>query len=321
MKAIKIISALVLLATLSACSSNGGNNTLEATGTIESTNVTISSKNMGEIESIFIDEGSVVKKGDTILVIDNESLRYQLEQAEAAEDISNAQLSLMLKGARQEDVRQAEEANKQAETNYRLSKADFERYKKLWESKSITEKQFEEMTARYQIAAAQLASATENHEKIKKIFRPEEIEQARANLKKSKAVVEQLKKSIRDSYVISPISGIVVKQFVEIGETVSPMSSLVKISDLSTVNIVIYVSEEELGKIKLGQTAEITIDTYPENKYSGKVKFISPEAEFTPKNIQTKDERTKLVFAVKIEIPNNNFDLKPGMPADARVSL
>lgn len=321
MKAIKIILALVLLATLSACSSNGGNNTIEATGTIESTNVTISSKNMGEIESIFIDEGSVVKKGDTILVIDNESLLYQLEQAEAAEDISNAQFSLMLKGARQEDVRQAEEAKKQAETNYQLSKADFERYKKLWESKSITQKQFEEMTARYQIAAAQLASATENHEKVKKIFRLEEIEQARANLKKSKALAEQLKKSIRDSYVISPINGTVVKQFVEIGETVSPMSSLVKISDLTTVNLVIYVSEEELGKIKLGQPAEITIDTYPENKYSGRVKFISPEAEFTPKNIQTKDERTKLVFAVKIEIPNNNFDLKPGMPADARVSL
>jgi HlyD family secretion protein len=321
MKTIKIISSLILLVTLAACSGNDGNNTLEATGTIESTNITISSKNMGEIKTILVDEGEKVNSGDTILVIDNESLLYQLEQAVAAEEISNAQLSLMLKGARKEDVKQAEEAKKQSETNFQLSKADFERYQKLWESKSITQKQFEEMSARYQIATAQLVSATENYEKVKKIFRPEEIEQAKANLKKSKAVVKQLKKNIRDSYVVSPIDGIVVKQFVEVGETVSPMSSLVKISNLSTVNMVIYVSEVELGKIKLGQTAEITIDTYPKNRYTGKVIFISPEAEFTPKNIQTKDERTKLVFAVKIEIPNNNFDLKPGMPADAKVIL
>ncbi|MEW6508881.1 MAG: efflux RND transporter periplasmic adaptor subunit [Bacteroidota bacterium] len=321
MEIIKILTLLVLAITLAACSGNEGNNTIEATGTIESKDVTISSKNMGEIKSIFKGEGEKVNVGDTLLVIDNESLLYQLEQAIAAEQIANAQLNLMLNGARQEDIKQAEETKKQAETNFHLSKSDFERYQKLWESKSITKKQFEEVTARFQIATAQLASANENYEKIKKIFRPEEIEQAKANLKKSKAMVEQLKKNIRDSYVVSPIDGILVKKFVEIGETVSPMSSLVKLSNLSTVNMLIYVSTVELGKIKLGKTAEISIDTYPERKYLGKVIFISPEAEFTPKNIQTKDERTKLVFAVKIEIPNKNYDLKPGMPADAKIIL
>jgi len=157
--------------------------------------------------------------------------------------------------------------------------------------------------------------------KVKKIFRPEEIEQAKANLKKAQASVDLLKKNIRDSYIISPLNGFVVKKFVEVGETVSPMSSLVKISNLSSVNLIIYVSEGDLGKIKLGQKAEITIDTYPDKKYDGKVTYISPEAEFTPKNIQTKDERTKLVFAVKIEILNKDFELKPGMPADAKIIL
>jgi HlyD family secretion protein len=156
---------------------------------------------------------------------------------------------------------------------------------------------------------------------VKKIFRPEEIEQAKANLKKAKASADLLKKNIRDSYVISPLNGFVVKKFVEVGETVSPMSSLVKISNLSSVNLIIYVSEAELGKIKLGQKAEMTIDTFPGKKYEGKVTYISPEAEFTPKNIQTQDERTKLVFAVKIEIPNKNYDIKPGMPADAKIIL
>jgi len=175
------------------------------------------------------------------------------------------------------------------------------------------------MTARYKISSTQFSAAKENFEKVKKLFRPEEIEQARAGLKKAQASVGLLEKNIRDSYLISPMNGFVVKKFVEAGETVSPMSSLVKISNLSSVNLIIYISEVDLGKIKLGQKAEITIDTYPDKKYEGKVTFISPEAEFTPKNIQTKDERTKLVFAVKIEIPNKNFELKPGMPADASI--
>lgn len=321
MKTTKIISAIILLISVYACSGGEGNSKIEATGTIESTNVTISSKNAGEIKSIIADEGIQVNAGDTILVIDHEALGFQLEQATAAEQINEAQLKLMLKGARSEDIKQAEEMMKQTEINLNLAKSDFERYTKLWDSKSITRKQYEDMTARYQVSITQFSSAKENYEKVKKIFRPEEIEQAKANLRKAKASVDLLKKNIRDSYIISPMNGFVVKKFVEVGETVSPMSSLVKISNLSSVNLIIYVSETELGKIKLGQIAEITIDTYPDKKYEGKVTYISPEAEFTPKNIQTKDERTKLVFAVKIEIPNKGFDLKPGMPADAKIIL
>ena len=97
------------------------------------------------------------------------------------------------------------------------------------------------------------------------------------------------------------------------------MSSLVKISDLTNVELYIYVSELELGKIKLGQKAEVSVDAFKDKKFEGKVTYISPEAEFTPKNIQTKDERTKLVFAVKIELPNPDFGLKSGMPADAKI--
>ena len=99
------------------------------------------------------------------------------------------------------------------------------------------------------------------------------------------------------------------------------MYSLFQVADLSSVEIVIYIRETELGEVKLGQKAEISIDTYPDKVYSGKVIYISPEAEFTPKNIQTKEERTKLVFAIKIKIENPNFELKDGMPADAEIIL
>jgi HlyD family secretion protein len=321
MKTIKISIIIVSILLIAGCNSRNDNTFIEATGTIESTNVTVSSRTAGEVKSILFDEGSRVNAGDTILIIDREALDYQLEQALAAEQIAQAQLDLMLKGARSEDIKQAEEMMKQSEINFNSSKADFERYKQLWESKSISKKQFEDMTSRFEVALAQYNSAKENYQKVKKIFRPEEIEQAKGNVKKAKASVDLLKKNIRDSYVTSPLSGFIVKKFVEPGETVTPMSSLFKVSNLTTVDLVIYVSEVELGKIKLGQKAEVTIDTYPDRKYEGKVTYISPEAEFTPKNVQTKDERTKLVFAVKISVDNKNFDLKSGMPADAKVYL
>jgi HlyD family secretion protein len=193
--------------------------------------------------------------------------------------------------------------------------------KRLYDSRSITQKQYEDAVARYDLMAAQYSAANENLAKVKQIFRKEEIDQAKANLNKSIAGVDLLEKNIRDSYVLSPINGFLVKTFIENSETVTPMSSLFKVSDLDVVELVIYVSEEELGLVKLGQKAEVTIDTFKDKVYEGKVTYISPEAEFTPKNIQTKDERTKLVFAVKIEIPNKNYDLKPGMPADAQVIL
>lgn len=321
MKMLRLLLALFATIILNSCSNTDNDTFIEGTGTIESTNVIVSSKTAGEIKSISFDEGEKVNAGDTILIIDHEALEYQLEQALAGEQIAQAQLDLMLKGARREDIKQAEEMMKQSEINFNTAKSDFERFKQLWESKSISQKQFEDMTARYEIAMAQYNSAKENYQKVKKIFRSEEIEQAKGNLKKAKASVDLLRKNIRDSYVTSPLSGFIVKKFVEAGESVIPMSSLFKVSDLEVVDLIIYVSESELGKIKLGQKAEVTIDTYPDRKYEGKVIYISPEAEFTPKNVQTKDERTKLVFAVKIQVENKDFDLKAGMPADAKIYL
>ncbi|HVO75304.1 MAG TPA: efflux RND transporter periplasmic adaptor subunit [Ignavibacteriaceae bacterium] len=294
---------------------------IEASGNIESTNVTVSSQVTGKVLSLLKDEGEQVKSGDTVLIIDHESLDYQLAQAEAAADAARAQLNLLKNGAREEDIKQAEEAVKQAQVNYDMAKRDRDRMEALFESKSITTKQHEDAVSKLNITAAQLTSAQENLKKLRDFARPEDIRQAEANLKRQLAAVDLLKKQIRDSYVVSPISGIIVKKFFEPGETVTMLSSLFRVSDLNIVDLIIYVSEEELGKVKLGQTAEVSSDTYPNKKYEGKVTYISPEAEFTPKNIQTKDERTKLVFAVKIKIKNPEFELKPGMPADAVVRV
>ncbi len=321
MKATLIFLTLTASLFLISCGSNDEKSFIEASGTIESTNIIVSSRTAGNIQTLNFSEGAKVNAGDTILIIDHELLDIQLRQAIASKDVTEAQLKLMLSGARKEDINQAEQNLNQAKINYETAERDKTRMQNLYDSRSITQKQYEDALSRYDLMAAQYNAAQQNFNKVKKIFRQEEIDQAKANLNKSIAGVDLLKKNIRDSYVLSPINGFLVKTFIENGETVSPMSSLFKVSDLDMVELVIYVSEEELGLIKLGQKSEVTIDTYKDKVYEGKVTYISPEAEFTPKNIQTKDERTKLVFAVKIEIPNDNYDLKPGMPADAKVIL
>ena len=318
MKIIKYLPVFILLLIL-GCGND--KNTIEASGNIEATNVIISSQVTGKILSLLKDEGESVNAGDTVLIIDHETLALQLKQAFASKEAAEAQLNLLKAGAREEDIKQGEEAVTQAKVSFESAQKDVGRMKALFNSKSITKKQYEDAVSRLDITQAQLTSAQENLKKLKNLARPEDIKQAQANVDKQVAAIDLLKKQIRDSYVQSPINGIIVKKFFEPGETVTMLSSLFKVSDLSVVSLIIYISEEELGKVKLGQTADVSSDTYPDKKYEGKITYISPEAEFTPKNIQTKDERTKLVFAVKIEVKNPKFELKPGMPADAVVHL
>ena len=317
----KYLITTILSLLIFACSGNNRNSIIEESGTIEATESVISSQAAGKIIKIIKDEGAQVTTGDTIVIIDHEALDIQRKQMIANKEIARAQLDLLIIGARREDINQAEQILNQAEVNFEIARSDKERMENLIKANTITQKQYEDATARFDIAQAQLNSAKENFNKIKNIARPEEIAQAKANYQKAEAVVESIDKNIRDCYVVSPMNGFVIKKFIELGETVSMLSSLFKLADLSKAKVTIYVSETEIGKIKLRQKAEIKVDSFPDKSFEGKVIYISSEAEFTPKNIQTKDERTKLVFAVKIEIPNPQQELKTGLPADVKIIL
>jgi HlyD family secretion protein len=321
MKTFKSILILTAASLFIGCNNNSDNEIIEASGNIEAINITVSAKVSGEIIQILKDEGTQVIKGDTVLIIDPETLELKLAEANATREYAEAQYNLLLKGSRKEDVNQAEENLNQAQISLELAEKDKERMVNLYKSKSITKKQYDDAVANYQIALARFNSAKENFNKIKNLARPEELIQAEANLKRQEANLQLIQKSLNDCYVTSPTNGFIVKKFVEPGETTGMMSSLFQVSDLTKVELVIYIPETQLGKIKLGQTADVYVDTYPEKPYEGKVIYISPEAEFTPKNIQTQEERTKLVFAVKVQIPNPDFELKSGMPADAFVNI
>lgn len=313
---------LLFLATfLIACSKEEHQPVIEATGIIEATEILISSKVNSQIIDLRKDEGDRIEINDTLLVLDSDAFVYQLEQANETENFARLQLELMQKGARQEDIRLAEENFKQAEANFLLAKSNYEKFLRLKESQSISQKQFDEIENQFQIAKSRYTQATESLEKIKQLFRPEEIKQAEANLRKATANVKLLKKMLSDCFVVSPINGTIIKKFVEKGEVVAPGTPLLKLASTDTMEMKVYIPETELGKIKLGQEITIYTDSYSNKEYKGKVVFISNEAEFTPKNIQTKDERISLVFAVKLKLPNPNKELKAGMPADARIPI
>lgn len=314
-------SLVALLLILMGCSGESDKNKIEASGFIQATTVTVSAKVGGEIKQIIKDEGTFVNENDTVIVIDSESLQLQLQQAEANLIQAQAQFDLLKNGSRKEDILQAEALKNQADINLISTKQDKERFMKLLSAKSISQKQFDDVEARYNIASEQADAANENYKKIKNIARKEDLKLAQGRVMQAEAQVGLVKKSIRDAYVLSPVKGFITKKFIEKGETVNLLSSLFKVSDLHRVELFIYISETEIGKVKLGDKVTVSSDSYKDKKYNGEVTFISPEAEFTPKNIQTKDERTKLVYQVKVTIPNDALELKDGMPADAEIIL
>lgn len=307
----------VLFISLGSCSRT--DTAITASGTIEATEVRLSSKSQGEILGLSAQEGDPVRKGQVLAAIDHQSLDIQLEQARSGVDYADAQLRLLLKGAREEDIAQASEALAQASETLKLAEADRDRMKNLFATASATKQQKDDADTRYAVAQAQYAQAEQSLKKLSNLARPEEVASARAKLQQARFSVQLLEKAIDDCTVRSPIDGTALRRLVEVGELAGAGTGLYIIADLSQVHLMIYIPETSLGAVSVGQAAEVRIDSAANRVFAGKVSYISQDAEFTPKNVQTKDERVKLVFGVKIDIPNPDGVLKPGMPADARI--
>ncbi len=320
MKRMNVIRFSLFIATLivAGCGNNS-TDSIEASGTLEAVEVNIAARTSGQLLNLAVREGDTVKGGDTIAVIDHALLDLQLQQASAGVDLAGAQYDLLRNGARKEDIRSAEETVRQLESSHASAAMDFERIKELFATHAVSKKQYDDAESRFTITLAQYNSAQQNLQKLRHFARPEEIAAAKARVDQASAQADLFRKQISDSYIIAPVNGTVTYKPVEVGELINPGTVVVRLSQLERMELMIYVNETELGKVKLGATAEVMIDTFPEKTYPATVVYVSPVAEFTPRNVQTKDERTKLVFGVKLEVDNSYGELKSGMPADAVV--
>jgi HlyD family secretion protein len=299
-----LVPAAAAFAILLSSCSGSSDGRIESSGTIEGTDVNIGVEVSGKIAVLRVDEGSRVSAGDTLLVVDDTEYQIQLRQAMANLASFESAYRLAVEGSRKEDVVQAEAALRTAET-------DFQRMKALLAEHSVTQKSYDDAYARF-------VAADQTYRKLKTGLRPVEIEGARVRRDQAEAQADLLKKRVRDCNVLAPSAGIITLRGVEPGELVTTGMTVLRLTYLDRIKLMIYVNEADLGNVRLGQTALISIDSFGKGKsVEGKVTYISPLAEFTPKNVQTKEERTKLVFGVRIEAANTDGALKPGLPADA----
>lgn len=331
-KRIIIIVFIILFVTVGALVYFGQKNDREKglfySGTIETTQANLSFQIPGRVIKVNVQEGQSVTKDQVIAELDRTEFESRYDQARAnldraqktkqqlrtVLDIGSKTLPLEVTRATA-NVKSVKDTLKDAENNYK-------RFEELFSKGVVTEKERDAMKLTYDVAKSRL---TESESMLKlaqgNLTRidaaKQDVEVASAQINSVNASLNQASIQLAYTQLKSPMDGVITSRNVEPGETVNSGREVITISDLSRVDLKIFVDETEIGKVKPGQKVDVKVDTFPGKTYTGTVSFISPEGEFTPKIIQTKKERVKLVYLVKVSIANPNFELKSGMPADA----
>ncbi|HEU4400818.1 MAG TPA: efflux RND transporter periplasmic adaptor subunit [Candidatus Polarisedimenticolia bacterium] len=306
---------LALLA--AACGSHRDPAVIFASGHVEATDVRVSTKVGGRLEWFPIQEGDRVTKDQVIARLDTTDTHLALLQARAERDQASADLRLRIAGARTEDIAELEAQVASLAADLEGAQRDLDRMQALLDKGSGTTKARDDARTRRDVTAAKLAAMRESLARMRAGSRREEIEAARARLAAAEARIARYQQQVDDATIDSPTAGVITAKIVEPGELLAPGASLCVVTDLSDAWLTVYVGEPDLGRMRLGQEAEVKTDDG--QKRRGHVTFIASEAEFTPRNVQTRDERVKLVFKVKIGLDNQDGLFKPGMPAEARL--
>jgi HlyD family secretion protein len=294
-------------------------NLLKASGHVEATDVRIATKVAGRLQEFGLQEGDAVKSGQVLARIDTTDIALALEQARAERQQSVAELQLRRAGSRKEDIAAGAAQVSQAEADLDGAQKDLDRMQGLLDRGSGTAKSRDDARTRRDMAAARLKAARENLIRLKNGNRPEEIESARARVGVSNARIDQLDQQIKDATVVSPTTGVVTEKIAQAGELLQAGSPLCVVTDLADAWLTVYVGEPDLGRIRIGQEADVVTDDGQSRK--GRITYVAAQAEFTPKNVQTRDERVKLVFKVKVGLDNKDGLFKPGMPGEARFQV
>ena len=251
-----------------------------------------------------------------LAVLGRDDLEAQLSAAEAALLRAEAHLSDLEAGSRKEEVRQAEAALEQMLAQYEKARLDTSRYRQLYSQDAAPESMYEDVKTRFDVARAQVRQAEERLALMKAGTRPNQILAAKAEVEQAKKSLEALRVTYSYTHIEAPIGGIIQSKNIEKGETVAPNFPVYTLLDPKDMWVRVYIPETEIPRIKTGSKASIVFDAAPERHEAGTVTFISPEAEFTPRNVQTREERVNLVFEIKVTIDNPRDGIRPGLPAD-----
>lgn len=312
-----VIGSAALIISRKEPASSGG---LKVSGTIEVTATELSFKIPGRLARRLVDEGEMVQAGQIVAQLEDDELKSELNARNADYRAGKAALADLQAGSRREEIAQGEAAlaRIKAETE-RLAK-DAVRTEELFRREVIALKDVEAARAARDSSAAAQREAEQHLKLLKSGPRPDAVHERRARVESAEAALDLAKTRLSQSVLTAGHTGVVLAKHAEPGEMLVTGSPVITIGKMEEVWLRAYIPENELGRVKLGQTASVTIDGRPDKVYAGKVTFLSSQAEFTPKNVQTEKERVKLVYRIKITLANPEMELKPGMPADAVIS-
>lgn len=294
---------------------------LSASGTVEATEADLGFQTGGRVAELGVREGDIVSAGQQIATLDVADVSARLKSAEAQVKSAQATLAELQRGSRPAEKRQADAAATVASERVQEARRSFDRAVKLFNGGAISREARDQAETAYNVARAQLEQVKQQENIVDEGPRVERIAAQQAVVQQAQAAADQVRAVLDQSVIRAPFAGVVTMKHREAGETVSPGLPVVSIMNASDRWVRIYIREDQIGRVHIGQAASITSDTDPKRAYTGRVTFIASQAEFTPRNVQTTEERVKLVYAVKVAITGDTrSDLKPGVPADVKIT-
>ncbi|TCK62538.1 efflux RND transporter periplasmic adaptor subunit [Seleniivibrio woodruffii] len=337
----KIIAAAVLAVLIAAGvfylsgKRGNGNENVEFSGTVEVTDVVLSFKTSGRLVEVGYKEGDTVPAGAVAARLDDADQKLAVKTAEANVAVSEAALQELLAGSRRQEIQNAEAAVDMANAALMRSKDDMEqaradraRFEYLYQNSGLSKYDFEQIDTKYnksvstvKEAEGAVKSAKEKLSLALEGTRSETIKKAYAALELAKSQLMTAKQNLEYTALTSPITGRVLTRAAEPGEFVQTGSAIMNVADLNDSWVRGYIGEKVLGRVHLGDVVEIRSDSYPDKVFKGRVSFIADEAEFTPKSVQTPEERVNFMYRIKVVLDNEGQMLKTGMPVDGTIVL
>jgi len=308
--------AIAAALAFAGCRAGAHPGSISASGHFEATEVRVASKVGGQLAELPFREGDRVKAGDIVARLDTSDAQHELARARAEADSADARLRLLLAGTRAEDVVRAEAELARADADLAGAALDLSRLEGLADRGTATLKARDDARTRKAMLESVVAADRAELAKLKAGPRSQEIDQARAAKAAAGAAVDAISQRITDATVAAPRDGVVTSRATEPGEVLPPGALLYVLTDVAHPWLNVYVDEPSLANIRLGDAVKVRVDGRA-GEFTGKVTFVAAVAEFTPKNVQTPEERAKLVFRVKVGLDNPDGIFKPGMPGDA----
>ena len=299
--------------------SGNGKPLVSVTGTIEAIQVDVSARIAGRIIERPVNEGDRVAAGQLLLRLDEAEQAAEVRRQEAAVRTAQSTVNDLLAGARREEMEDARAALQSASATREWTERDFRRAEGLFRQTLIAAQEVDRARQAYEVAAAQEKSARQKLLLLEAGSRPDQVETARGQLAQARNALDMARTRLREMTILSPLDGVVLRKNLEVGELANPGVPILTLMKPSDMWVRAYVPEEEVARIKVGSPAWVSVDGYPARRFPGRITEIASEAEFTPRNVQTRKERANLVFRIKIAVDNPEGILKPGMPADADI--